>query len=115
MIFLRPLYSYDIDRIYEIKSNPLNYNKEFTHFDTSIVTKEVIKSWYYNFRNEINTIRLGICLTTNNYLIGLITLGEIDYIKSICELHINIECYYQGKGLGKQTILLLLDFWISAF
>ena len=82
MIFLRPLYAYDIDRIYEIKSNPLNYNKEFTHFDTSIVTKEVIKSWYYNFRNEINTIRLGICLTTNNYLIGLITLGEIDYIKS---------------------------------
>ena len=95
MIFLRPLYSYDIDRIYEIKSNSLNYNKEFNIFDTSTVTKEFIHSWYYNLINETNTIRIGICLITNNYIIGFITLGQIDYIKSKCELHINIDYKYQ--------------------
>ena len=110
MIFLRPLYIYDIDRIYEIKSNPLNYNKEFTNFDTKIVTQEFINSWYYNLINETNTIRIGICLLTNNYLIGLITLGQIDYIKSKCELHINIDYKYQGNGLGTESILLLINY-----
>ena len=110
MIFLRPLYIYDIDRIYEIKSNSLNYNKEFTNFDTSIITKEFIKSWYYNLINETNTIRIGICLITNNYLIGLITLGQIDYIKSKCELHINIDFKYQGNGIGTKSILLLINY-----
>ena len=110
MIFLRPLYNYDIDRIYEIKSNSLNYNKEFTNFDTSIVTKETINSWYYNLINETNTIRFGICLTTNNYLIGLITLGQINYIKSKCELHIAIDYKYQGHGMGTESILLLINY-----
>jgi len=110
MIFLRPLYNYDIDRIYEIKSNSLNYNKEFTNFDTSTVTKEFIHSWYYNLINETNTIRIGICLITNNYIIGLITLGQIDYINSKCELHVNVDYKYQGKGLGTESILLIINY-----
>ncbi len=109
-IFLRPIYLYDINRIYEIKSNPLNYNKEFTSFDTLNVTQENIKKWFYNIINEIDTIRFGIVLHDNNYLIGLITLGKINYIESKCELHIAIDHNYQGIGIGQESLLLLIDY-----
>ena len=52
----------------------------------------------------------GICLITNNYIIGFITLGQIDYIKSKCELHINIDYKYQGKGIGTESILLIINY-----
>ena len=110
MIYLRPLKCYDIDRLFEIKSNQLNFDKKFTNFDTKIVTKESVKKWFYNFINEIDTIRLGICTLDNKFLIGCITLGKVDYIKSICELHINIDNSYQNKGYGKKSLLLLLDY-----
>tara|TARA_B110000008_G_C16811019_1_gene500774 strand:- start:124 stop:615 length:492 start_codon:yes stop_codon:yes gene_type:complete len=110
MIYLRPLKSYDIENLFKIKSNPLNFNKKFTNFDTKTVTRESIKAWFYNFINEIDTVRLGICLSNNNILIGCITLGKVDYKNSLCELHINIDNLYQNKGYGKQSLLLLLEY-----
>ena len=109
-IYLRQLYLTDINRIYEIKSNSLNYNKEFTSFDTSTVTIKSITEWFYNIINETDTIRFGIILLDNNYLIGLITLGKVNFIKSTCELNIAIEYKYQNKGIGKKSLLLLIDY-----
>ena len=56
MIFIRPLYKYDIEKLYEMKKNPLIFNKFFFNIDFSTVTKESINEWFYNFVNEINTI-----------------------------------------------------------
>lgn len=110
MIFLRPIYSYDIDKIYEIKSNPKNFNEKFTNIDTSQITKESVKKWFYNIINETNTIRFGICLLDNNTLIGCITLGKVNYINKLCELHIYIDNIYQGKGLGYNSLLLVTNY-----
>ena len=110
MIFLRPLNLNDITRLYEIRSNQLNFNKKYTKFDTSIVTREGVKKWYFNFINETNTIRLGICLVNKNILIGCITLGKIDYKKKTCELHIYIDKKYQHKGYGKKSLKLLITY-----
>jgi len=110
MLYLRPLKSYDIEKLFKIKSNHLNFNKKFTNFNTKTVTRESIKKWFYNFINETDAIRLGICLVNSNILIGVITLGKIDYKNSICELHINIDISHQNKGYGKKSILLLLEY-----
>ena len=110
MIYLRPLNCKDIDRLFEIRSNPLNFNKKYTNFDTQIVTKNTTKEWFYNFINEIDAIRLGICLSTDQILIGCITLGKVNYNKSECELNIYIDIFYQNKGYGKKTLSLLFDY-----
>ena len=110
MIYLRPLYSFDIDRLYEIKSNPLNFDIKFTNFDTTQVTLESIKEWYYNIAHEIDTVRLGIVLKETNILIGSITLGKVDYIKSYCQLHIFIDIQYQNKGYGKSALLTVIEY-----
>ena len=49
MIFIRPLYKYDIEKLYEMKKNPLIFNKFFFNIDFSTVTKESINEWFYNF------------------------------------------------------------------
>ncbi len=110
MIYLRPLNCNDINRLFEIRSNPLNFNKKFTNFETNTVTLKSVETWFYNFINEINTIRLGICLLDNQILIGCITLGKIEYDKLQCELHIYIDYFYQNKGYGKKSLLLLLEY-----
>ena len=51
MIYLRPLKSYDIENLFKMKNNPLNFNKKFTNFDTKTVMRESIKAWVYNFIN----------------------------------------------------------------
>lgn len=103
MIFLRPLTIKDINRIFEIKSNPFNFNKEYTNFDTTKVTLDCIEKFILNIVYEINAIRMAICLQ-NNYLIGCITLGEMDYVNSSCELHIYIDIKYQNKGYCKDSL-----------
>lgn len=110
MIYLRPLNCNDINRLFEIRSNPLNFNKKFTNFNTNTVTIKSVEDWFYNFINEVNTIRFGICLLDNQILIGCITLGKIEYDKFQCELHIYIDNFHQNKGYGKKSLLLLLEY-----
>jgi len=110
MIFIRPLYKYDIEKLYEMKKNPLIFNKNFHNIDFSTVTKESINEWFYNFINEINTIRLGICLCESNTLIGSSTLGNVDYNKQSCELHIYIDNLYHGKGYGYNSLKIIIDY-----
>ena len=100
----------DVERIYNIKSNPFTYNKEFTCHDTTKVSIHQVQTWFDNFINETNTIRLGICVNDTHALIGLITLGNVDYVKSVCEIHIAIDYEYQGKGYGEESMTLLLDY-----
>ena len=109
-IYLRPLYVTDIERIYNIKSNPFTYNKEFTCHDTTKVSIHQVQTWFNNFINETNTIRLGICVHDTHALIGLITLGNVDYVNSACEIHIAIDYEYQGKGYGEESMTLLLEY-----
>ena len=93
-----------------IKSNPLNLNKRFNNFDTSNVTRDSIRTFLTNIINETNAIRLGICAKEDNVLIGSITLGEIDYSSSCCEMHIYIDVKYQGMGYGKSSLQCLLKY-----
>ena len=108
MIFLRPLNISDVERLYEIKSNPLNF--EYINFNTSIVTPNYIKEWLYNIPNELDAIRLAIVLSDVNIIIGSITLGKIDYIASYCEIHIYIDKIYQNKGYGKLSLLIAINY-----
>ena len=88
MIFIRPLYKYDIEKLYEMKKNPLIFNKFFFNIDFSTVTKESINEWFYNFVNEINTIRLGKGYGYNSLKI------IIDYCKNILkfkEIYLNVH------------------------
>ena len=110
MIFLRSFNINDKNRLYEIKSNPLNFNRKFTNFDITNVTIESIESFILNIINETNAIRLAICIKPNNILIGCITIGEISYIKSCCEIHIYIDIDYQGKGYGKSSLECLIEY-----
>ena len=106
MIYLRPLKKYDINRLYEIRSISENYFPIKFRNETLNKTTE----WYYNFINEDNAIRLGICSLENNILVGYITLGNIDYIKSECEFHIVIDNKYQSNGFGKNSILICQNY-----
>ena len=110
MIYLRPLNIKDTNRLFQIKSNPLNFNKKFTNFDTNNIKKSDIKNFLINIINEDNAIRLGICIKNNTMLIGSITLGNINYNTSSCELHIYIDIEYQGMGFGKSSLKCLFKY-----
>lgn len=110
MIYLRPLSLNDKDELFKIKSNPLNFNKKFTEFDTSSVTISSIEKFLTNIINETNAIRLGICIIKRNVLIGSITLGNINYIDSCCDLHIYIDIEYQYMGYGKSSLDCVLKY-----
>jgi len=110
MIFLRPLYKFDIDRLFEMKNNPKIFNKKFTNIDCSAITIESINEWFNNFVNETNTIRFGICLYDSNILIGSITLGNVDYNIHSCELNIYIDNAYHGNGYGYNALTLIINY-----
>jgi len=110
MAYLRPLTIGDSDRLHEIKSNPLNFDRRFTNFDTGNVTRDSIRTFLVNIINETNAIRLGICAKEDNVLIGSITLGDIDYSSSCCEMHIYIDVKYQGMGYGRSSLQCLLKY-----
>ncbi len=110
MVYLRPINQMDVQRIYTIKSNPLNFNKRFTKFDTGGVTLESIKDFVSNITNEANAVRLGICCQENHTLVGCITIGEIDYVTSYCEIHIYIDNSYQNRGIGRRSLELLIEY-----
>ena len=110
MIYLRPLTIKDANRLFEIKSNPNNFNKKFTNFDTENVTLIGINQFLKNIINEVDAIRLGICIKKENILIGSITLGNINYNSSCCELHIYIDIKYQNMGCGKSSLKRILNY-----
>lgn len=110
MIFIRPLYKYDIEKLYEMKTNPLIFDKKIFNIDFSTVTKESINDWFYNFINEINTVRLGICLCESNTLIGSSTLGNVNYNTQTCELHMYIDNIYHGNGYGYNALKIIIDY-----
>jgi RimJ/RimL family protein N-acetyltransferase len=110
MIYLRPLTIKDANRLFQIKSNPHNFNKKFTNFDTDNITLMGINKFLKNIINEIDAIRLGICIKKDNILIGSITLGNINYNSSCCELHIYIDIKYQGVGYGKSSLKCVLNY-----
>lgn len=110
MVYLRPINHSDVPRIYAIKSNPLNFDKRFTKFDAQGVTLESIREFVSGITNETNAIRLGICCHESNTLVGCITIGEIDYVRSYCEIHIYIDVNYQNRGIGRKSLELLIEY-----
>jgi|688.fasta_scaffold477034_2 diamine N-acetyltransferase len=110
MIFLRPLYSFDIDRIYEMKIDKKTLNNMYNNINTDTIIKNNIIESFYNTIHEIDTIRIGICLCENNYLIGCITLGKVNYKLFKCELNIFIDHNYQGKKLGFNSLNILIEY-----
>ena len=110
MIFLRPININDTQRLFEIRSNKFTLNQKFNNFNTNLVTIKKTNEWINNFINEIDAIRIGINLLKKNYLIGSITIGKINYKKLECEINIYIDTKFQGKGYGKKSMYLLINY-----
>lgn len=111
-IYFRPIYKIDINEIYRIKTQTNTFSKELNNIDFTDLKRKDVEIWFNNLKNEINTVRFSICLCKSNYLIGIITLGNINYNNKTCELHIYINSEFHGNGYGScsiQKILLFCD------
>ena len=110
MVYIRLLNRNDIDRIYEIKKNPSNFDPIYNEVDYTNLKLEDVQQWFYNFINEIDTTRFGICLQSNNLLIGAITLCKMDYIDKKCYFHIYIDSNHWGKGYAKLALTKIINY-----
>jgi UDP-4-amino-4,6-dideoxy-N-acetyl-beta-L-altrosamine N-acetyltransferase len=74
----------------------------------NIETDEKWFEFYLSSRN--NNLRLAICETENNKLLGVVYLLQIDWINRSAEYAIQIgETSYQGGGVGLQATIKILE------
>ena len=66
--------------------------------------------WFNSLKYETNTVRFSICLQNSNEVIGSTMLSNIDYINKDAEFHIYIDEKFIGKGYGKETMKLILEY-----
>jgi len=75
------------------------------------INKEVDDKWFDSYlSNRSNNIRLAICETDSNNLLGVVYLLQIDWLNSSCEYAIQIgEMSSQGRGVGCQATIKILE------
>lgn len=101
-ILLRKINKNDLDYFIKIKNN----NNVLKYLgNSSNINNMEINNWFYNIFNENNTDRfLIIDETDKNNIYGDICIGDIDYNKLSCSLHIKILPEYWGKNIGSIVI-----------
>ncbi len=105
-VFLGPLLREDLDTLFKwindrnlvVKSNKYNPIHELNHIE-----------WFNSIVKNPNVRIFSIRLCGSNKIIGTCQLYSIDWVNRSAELQIRIGDYnYQGKGLGRQALLMLL-------
>ena len=109
MLKLRELEKKDLHEINRWRNNPkliLNLGAPFRFINMDIDTK-----WYDSYLSHRNTtIRCAVVENENDFILGLITLANIDQLNQTAELHIMIgETCNQGKGIGTFAVNEMLN------
>jgi diamine N-acetyltransferase len=75
------------------------------------INYEIDEKWYDSYLSmRSNNIRLAICESVSNKLIGVVYLLQIDWVNRSGEYGIQIgESDYQGSGVGYQATLRILE------
>jgi len=75
------------------------------------IDKEIDEKWFDNYlSSRTNNIRLAICETSSNKLLGAIYLLQIDWLNRSCEYAIQIgETSSHGRGIGFQATMKILE------
>jgi RimJ/RimL family protein N-acetyltransferase len=108
-IYLRPLHLEDANEVYLswINDPAVTRGMAAGYFPTTITQ---LQAYVQNTLQDSNTIFFALCSQDNEH-IGNVKLDRIDWVAGTCELGIIIgDERYRGKGLGKEAMLLLIQY-----
>lgn len=109
-LFLRGISAADVDRFYEIYSNPevMRYWSAPPLPDRDAAAEQVAEIQNLFERREM--LKWGIALRTDNKLIGTVTLFHPDFTHRRVELGYALGRDYWGRGYMQETLVAVLDF-----
>lgn len=104
----------------EIKRNDVNEinrwrnDKKLVDFlgtNFRFINEEVDEKWYeYYLSSRSNNVRLSICDTDSNKILGVIYLLQIDWVNRSCEYAIQLgETSSHGRGIGYLATTKILE------
>jgi RimJ/RimL family protein N-acetyltransferase len=107
-IYLRPLEPALDNHLYATWRNDTELRRWFSIYPSSDARgKERIENLYKDFRHII----LGVALKSDNTLIGLVGLKDINYVDQSAEFYIIIGARnLQGKGYGTEATKLMVRY-----
>lgn len=109
MLKLRELDKKDIPAINSWRNNPelIKYLGAPFRFINQVIDEK----WYENYlASRSNTIRCSIVDESDDRILGLVSLTNIDYINRSAQFHIMIgDSDNQGKGIGTFAVTKMLD------
>lgn len=108
-IFLRTLEPSDIDYLYDLENNPINWkvSNTFVPFSRDIL-EQYIQSAQDIFL--VNQIRFIICDVVNRTPVGAIDLFEYDPINQRVGVGIIIGEKYRGSGFAQEALKEVLNY-----
>lgn len=108
-IHLREIQRTDITEINRWRSDKKLV--DFLGANFRFINEEVDEKWFDHYlSSRSNNIRLSICDTISNKLLGVIYLLQIDWLNRSCEYAIQIgETTSHGRGIGYIATTKILD------
>lgn len=106
-LYLRPLEPAQDAHAYSTWLNDEEVRRYFSVFPTSDARgKERIENLYKSFSHII----FGVCLKSDNTLIGLVGLKDIHQLHQTAEFYNIIDNAYWGKGYGTECTKLMIRY-----
>jgi RimJ/RimL family protein N-acetyltransferase len=106
-LYLRPLEPAQDYHQFALWHNGLEMREFFNVYPTSDTrAKERIDQLYKDFRHII----FGVALNSDNSLIGIVALKDINTLNQSAEFYIKIDPSAQGKGYGTEATKLMVRY-----
>lgn len=98
----------DLDVLRQLHNDPSTY---LNLLNIDLVDEEGQLEWWQNLHKKKDDKRYVICLADKpKEIIGRLRIQNINYLHNNCEVGVDIMPEYRGKGYGKKSYEMLLEF-----
>lgn len=112
-VYLRAICVDDIEGLIDMINDP---DDEFMVGGWSFpVSIEKQRDWVLKktLSDDLNNLRLAVCLNQSSELVGFVSLTSIDYKNGTAEIGVKILKKFRGKSVAKESIRLILEYGID--
>lgn len=112
-IAFRVIEEYDLEALRRLHNDPSTW---INLYNIDFVDEQAQIEWWKNLHRRQNERRFAICLAEKpREVIGRLRIQNINHQHRNCEVGLDILPEYRGKGYGKKSYRMLLDFLFNHY